>query len=218
MKIYADMYFYRIADVLGEDFPATRTAMGEEQFTEMVARYIAAHPPSHFSISQCGRHLADYVRLDPATARFPYAADLARLERTLLDSFHATDAPALDGDAMRRVAPADWPALRMRTHPATHLLDLHWRIADLRSAADEARALPAPARGECTILVWRSRNQARYREIDRAERAGLSIAVPGAAFSEICDAVAQVSDAPDTAAQVAMFLQCWLRDGVLIAD
>ncbi len=218
VEIYANMYFYRLLGVLGEDFPATRAALGAQHFHNAVTGYLLAHPPSHFSISECGRYFADHLRRDPASAQFPYAADLARVECALADSFHAADAAPLDDNAMRRVAPADWPAIRMRTHPATGILDLEWRVADLLRAAAEDRPFPAPIHAGCTMLVWRSRNQAYYREIDRAERAGLALAARGAAFTEICAAVADAIDSSDPAARVALLLHYWLRDGVLIAD
>ena len=68
------------------------------------------------------------------------------------------------------------------------------------------------------MLVWRSRNQTYYREIDRAERAGLTLAVRGAGFSEICDAIAELIDVADPAVRVGQLLEAWLRDAVLIGD
>ena len=43
LRIYADAYRLRLAEVLGNDFPATRNALGEAAFEGVAERYLRAH-------------------------------------------------------------------------------------------------------------------------------------------------------------------------------
>ena len=81
VNIYANMYFYRILEVLEEDFPATRAVLGPERFHNLVTGYLIEYPPAHFSISYAGNHLADFLGDHPLREEFPFLENLARLER-----------------------------------------------------------------------------------------------------------------------------------------
>ena len=110
VEIYANGYFYRILDVLKEDYPAILAVVGADNFHNLATGYLIDCPPTEPSIYFAGRHFAGYLATHPLRARFPYLADLARLERGTLESFHAADAKALDADAMREIPPTEWPA------------------------------------------------------------------------------------------------------------
>lgn len=216
--IYANMYFYRLRDVLSEDFPVTLKLLGPEHFHNVVTGYLVEYPPDRFSVLYAGRFLADYLSGHWLREQFPFIGDLARLERSLIDVFHAADAQPLAIEAMRSIAPADWPGLRMRMHPAAAILDLEWRVTELARAAQEGCGPVAAAREECCALVWRNRNRVHYREIGRAEREALTLASRGATFSEICEAIAASIEAAEPAAEIHRRFEGWLRDGLLVRE
>jgi len=56
--------------------------------------------------------------------RAQFVADLAKLERAIVEVFLGPDAAALKPDALRAIAPEDWPALKLAIHPAAQLLAL----------------------------------------------------------------------------------------------
>ena len=141
LEIYANAYFYRILDCLKEDFPATLATLGADNFHNLVTGYLIEYPPTEPSISYAGRHLAEFLRHDSMRAmieRWPFIAELARLERTLIEVFHAAEAEPLNAEAMRSVAPEDWPALAMRTHPALAIVDCEWRVDELLREVEAA--------------------------------------------------------------------------------
>lgn len=216
VDIYANMYFYRLLDVLKEDFPATLKLLGADNFHNLVTGYLLEHPPTHFSIIGAGRHLADFLRDHPLRNEFPFAADLARLERALIEVFHARDAVALSAETMRAIAPADWAALRMRLHPAAQLLELEWNVAaTVRRLIGDA-GLPAPMPAACTVLVWRDHNRVDYREADSIERAALTSLVDGATFAELCASIASSVDSENPAVEINSRFDSWLRSGILV--
>ncbi len=90
VDIYANMYFYRLLEVLQEDFPATLAMIGAERFHNLITGYLIEYPPAHFSISYAGKSSRGF---HSATIRlreeFPFLADLAQMERALIEVFHA---------------------------------------------------------------------------------------------------------------------------------
>ena len=93
VEIYANAYFYRLLECLGEDFPATLAVLGADNFPALVKEYLLEHPPTEPSILYAGLYLADFLNDHPFAERWPFISDLARLERAVLDVFHAADAP-----------------------------------------------------------------------------------------------------------------------------
>jgi hypothetical protein len=235
VEVYANGYFYRLLDVLREDFPATLAIAGDDNFHNLVTGYLIDYPPTEPSIYYAGSNFATYVASHPLLGRWPFLADLARLERATLESFHAADAPALDAGALRAITPAQWPTLSLRAHQATRLLDCAWRVDEVLRAVEDGAAPatiapPAPAGAGGAIVVWRRATRVAYRVAERGEGEALRLALaappgaaPGATFAAICDAIAAAAggegagrDAEDLAASIQRLLACWLADGLLM--
>jgi hypothetical protein len=215
VDIYANMYFYRILDALKEDFPATLAVLGDDSFHNLVTGYILEYPPTEPSISHCGRFLADYLRDHPMRERAPFVADLAKLERSVVEVFQAPDALALNPDSLRAIAPQDWPAMKLRLQPAAQILALDWRVSELLRAVEEHREWKAAEHDAVKVLVWRRNTRVFYRDLEKAEADALEAVSRGAPFAEICEVVARSTKDPDPAAAMNQMLARWLSDRLL---
>jgi hypothetical protein len=216
IQIYADAYFYRLMDCMREDYQATAAVVGEEAFANLVRGYLTQYPPTEPSLLYAGRHLADLLAGHELLERWPFIAELARLERLLIEVFHAPEAPALSADEMRAIAPADWPTVEVRTHPALRTLDCHWRVNEVLDAIKAGSELNAPAPAPVTLLVWRQATQVYYRELDAPEQAALEVASGGASFAAVCEAFVSQLDGGDQAAAINRKLSRWLTDGLFV--
>lgn len=215
VDIYANMYFYRILDALKEDFPATLAVLGADSFHNLVTGYLLEYPPSAPSISDCGSHLADYLRDHPMRERAPFIADLAKLERAVVEAFQAPDAVALEPDSLRAIAPEDWPAMKLNIHPSEQMLALDWRVSELLRAVEERREWKAAEQGAVKVLAWRQNAHVFHRELEHAEADALEAAARGATFAEICDVVAANAGDQDSVAAMNRILARWLSDSLL---
>jgi putative DNA-binding protein len=218
ITIYADAYFYRLLDCLKEDFPATLAVVGQSTFEDIVRPYLTEYPPTEPSILFAGRDLADFLAIRHLSDRWPFLAELALLERTLIEVFHAPDAPALSASQVHEIAPADWPTLSLRTHPALRMLDCEWRVNDVLGAVETATQWTEPEPGPVFLLVWRQGAQVYYRELEPPERAPLEVASRGANFATVCEALASWLDAEDATAAITELLARWLADGLLVCS
>jgi len=221
VEIYANGYFYRLLDVLKEDFPATLAVAGADHFHNLVTGYLIDFPPTEPSIYFAGRNFAAYLSTHPMRERWPFLAELAQLERTTLESFHAADAHPLDADAMRETPVAEWPALAMRTHPATRLVESKWRVDEVLRAVEDGNEWRVPKREAVTIVVWRRDARVFYRAAEPGEREALRMAsaTEGTTFAAICEAIAAgAGEGQDAAALINRLLARWLLDGLLLGS
>ena len=215
--IYADAYFFRLLDCLGEEFPATLAVLGPDNFAALVKGYLLVYPPAEPSILYAGRYLADFLSNHPFAERWPFIAELARLERAVLDVFHAADAPVLGVEALRAVPPEEWPALKLRTHPAVKIVHTEWRLGDVLQAVEQGRKWSDPEHQDASVLVWRQHALVYYRSLERLERDALVIVSKGASFAVICDAVAAGAEETNHVALIGRLIARWLADGIIAA-
>jgi hypothetical protein len=217
VDIYANMYFYRILDALKEDFPATLAVLGDDNFHNLVTGYILEYPPTEPSISQCGRHLASYLRDHPLRQSAPFVADLAKLERSIVEVFQGPDIPALEADVLRAIAPQDWPALKLKLHPSAKILALEWRVSELLRAVEDHRDWKPAEPGAVQVLVWRHNSRVFHRDLESPEAGALEAISRGTTFAEICDIVASNPAAgdDDPVAAINRMLARWLHDNLI---
>src|SRR5208282_839908 len=193
--IYANMYFYRLLEILQEDFRATAAVLAETRFHNLITGYLIEYPPTEPSVIWAGRYLSDFLRDHPLRNEYPFVADLAALERATIDVFCAADAPALDAAAMSAIPAERWASLKMRTVPAAAILRAEWKVADVLRAVEEKRDWVVPTRSRLRILVWRHNSLVSYRELDDGEADALEMLRRGATFGKVCEVLAR--DVPE---------------------
>jgi hypothetical protein len=212
LAIYADMYRARLLDVLREDFPRTVAVLGEDAFDALGSRYLARHPSTHPSLRQVGGHLAEF--LDGEAARPHWLADLARLEWARVEVFDAPDAEPLRLDDLRTLAPAQWPALQLRTIPACAVVDSAWPVHEIWAAgAGDPLDVVRPA--ACCIRVWREGFSVSHAAMGEAERRVFPLLQRGEPFAALCAELAGDGDPESAAHEAGALLMRWLEDQLL---
>jgi hypothetical protein len=214
VDIYANMYFYRLLDILKEDFPATHKVLGDDNFHNLATGYLLEYPPTEPSVYHLGRHLADFLRDHPMRENAPFIADLAALERATVEVFQAADARALDAESMRSKPGEEWAGTNLVTHPAVQILSLEWRVAGLLRAVEDQREWSPVEAGAADVIVWRRDSCVFYRELERVEGRALDAASHGATFAEICERVAEDSEQQDPIGEINRLLARWLGDAI----
>lgn len=216
LEIYANAYFERIHDVLARDFETLARTLGEEGFHDLVTAYLCVHVPSRPSLRHAGERLADFLAehaaAEPFRRRWPWAADLARLEWALAFAFDAPEAAALEREQLAAVAPEGWERIVFALRPCVRRLALAWEVAPLREAFEagcENRVPPAePAPNG--LLVWRRGERVSFRSIDDEERELLARVEAGAPFGALCEWLAARHGAGAAPARAAAWLAAWV--------
>jgi hypothetical protein len=209
LAIYADMYRARLLDVLREDFPRVLAVLGEEAFAAVGGRYLVRHPSTHPSVRHVGRRFADFLAGE-ALPR-PYLADLARLEWARGEVFDAPDPEPLRLADLARLAPADWPALRLRPIAACRTVEAAWPVHTLWADGADPDLPPGPT----VLRVWREGWSVSHAAMGRVEALAFHAVARGEPFARVCAALGGAADTEAAAREVGSVLMRWLEDGCL---
>ena len=199
VHIYAGMYFGRIVEALGEDFPKVAAVVGADTFADLVRDYLADHPSTEPSIRHIGGAFPAFLKGHTPE----YLGDLARLEWARLDVFDSPDAVPLTLDELRRIPAARWPALGFALVPACARIVLDWPVH--RLWADPKATLVA----EPTALrIWREDFIVSQCVMDAGEMAALERLAAGEPFAAVCEAF-------DDPVEAGALLLRWIEDGII---
>lgn len=220
LNIYANMYFFRLLDVLRDDYPDLAKLVGADDFHNLVTDYLAACPSQNPSIRHVGGRLGEFLSTHDLARRFPAAPDLARLEWARGLAFDAADAPGqLAPDALAAIPAEDWGGLRLALVPSFRAVALAFPVHALWQALERGEPPPTLEPAPTDILVWRRGFQVYHRTAARDEAALLASIQAGAPFAAVCEQLAARRPGGDDAAVRAAFgfLTTWIDQGLLSA-
>lgn len=211
LAVYTTMYFWRIQEVLREDFSRTVAVVGTDAFEAIARAYVARHPSQHPSIRWVGHALPAFLAESPPDGAPPWLADLARFEWARLDLFDAADAAPIGVDALRAVQPEDWPHLRFTPIPALATFTSEWPIDRIWAAVGEGLLEHTWARERVALRLWRQGSpvfHVFHARLGASEERAFARLVAGRTFAAICDVL-------DDASEAGALLVRWLEDGVV---
>jgi hypothetical protein len=218
--IYADMYFWRLLEVLRGAFPKLVLALGDEGFSALAAAYLDAFPSRHPSLRFLGAQLPAFLRGGgDGHASLPgWAADLAALEWSRYDVFDEADAPVLTAGALAGLDPEGFAGLAVRLQPAHRVLEADTAVEAVWRALAKGEPPPESAPSPTTLVVWRQDITFVYhRPVAPLEREALALAAAGCTFASLCEAIAaRVADDQAAAQAAFQLLARWLNDGLLV--
>jgi hypothetical protein len=218
LDVYANMYFFRILDVLRSDYPKVLAVVGDGAFHDLATDYLQAHPSRHPSLRFVGVALPAFVAGHALGRARPWLGELAALEWARVDVFDRADAPVLTRDALATVAPEDFAALALAPVPASALVPAAWTIEETWRAVEAERAPEPPARAVDghAVLIWRRGVTVHHRAVTPAERRALDLLLAGTTFGALCTALGDEVDSEEAAAERAVhILGQWLADELL---
>jgi uncharacterized protein (UPF0276 family) len=198
---------------LASAYPVLRRLLGDGQFDSLARAYGRAHPAQDPDLNLFGAGLADLLGGDGDR---PWLPDLARLEWAVHTSWYAPDVHSVPEAGLRAVLaalrPEQFEASRAILHPSLRLHASSWAMAAFWLAQQgSADVTGEPQRRPGHALVLRARWRVAVREIGAAEHAALLRLANGESFGAAFDAAFDL----DEDAPIAVWLDGWLKDGVL---
>jgi putative DNA-binding protein len=83
LAIYRDAYLARLLEVLREQFPCTRFAVGDQLFDQLAIGYLRQFPPHAYTLGRLADKLVDYLDQSRPTDWGAFVVELARLEQAI---------------------------------------------------------------------------------------------------------------------------------------
>jgi hypothetical protein len=219
LDVYADMYFFRLLDILRDDYEALLACIGDEAFHRLITDYLAACPSQHPSVRNVGERLPTFLGAHPLGRAQPWLSELAQLERARLEVFDGPDAEPLTVDELRARSPEQFVSLPLPLVPSRRVLEVRWRVDDVLAAVDDgepgAAPPPPPSEQAGTLMVWRHELQVYHRSLDPLERDALARAAAGEPFGAVCDLVAERLPLDEAGPFAFQLLGRWVDDGLI---
>jgi hypothetical protein len=129
LEIYNRQYWFRVLDILQEDFPALRSVVGSRAFEALSIAYLKVHPSRSFSLRNLGSKMVEWLGAHPQYAgrRHRLAVDVARIEWAFVEAFDSAEREPLTLDQIATLDSGSHLALQ----PHVQLLALEYPADDL---------------------------------------------------------------------------------------
>lgn len=216
IAIYRNAYAARLREALENDHPVLGRYLGDTLWAQMCDGYIAAHPSRVQSLRHFGESLPNYLAgVEPFSASLQLA-EVARLERRLLDCFDAADADRADWQSLVEMPGTDWPGLRLCFHPSVQSLQHAWNSIEIWNALKQDSAPPIAMRGASDWLLWRDDERiTRFRSMAFDESVALRHFLYGGDFAGVCEALLEAHPSEAVPGVAIGLLRQWCDDGLI---
>ena len=228
LAIYANAYYARLIECLGESFPVLKRTLGEDVFNGFAFGYLQQYPSRTYTLNRLGDGFARYLdetRPDraeqlpanekPAVDWPDFLIDLATLEWTIEQVFDGPGVegrPVLAADDLNGISPQAWPELHLRLAPCLHLLRHRFPVNEYYTnvrQAETGKDVPFPGPGDCFLAVTRRDYVVRRVPLSRPQYELLASLQKGDPVGAAIAAAASASDLDD--AYLALQLRQWFR-------
>ncbi|MBR9756044.1 putative DNA-binding domain-containing protein [Cobetia sp. 4B] len=224
LDIYAMAYRLRLFEVFGGDFEAVHTLIGDDAFGLLCRDYLAAHPPSHYSIRWAGQHFPAFV-----AAREPersLVTEMAAFEWALGLALDVVDSAPLRAESLQTLSPDEWPELALAAHPSLKRFLFHFDTPAIWKAIDSDEPPRAPVESDTPTpwIVWRQPTagapEVHYRSLDALEDLALGAILAagdeGLSFGRLGELLTPQVGAEQAPGVAINLLVQWLAAGLLI--
>jgi hypothetical protein len=216
LDIYREQFWLRHIGALKEDFVSVHHLLGDAGFEELCARYLAAHPPSSFTLRDVGDKFGDFVEQTEPYRSDALLQDCARLEWAFVEAFDAPDDAPLDAQTIATAPEEAWTGARVVLHRSLQRLRLvhptHLYRAQVRDGEDPVR----PARIPTNVVVYRGPEKLMYIAIEPLAFRLLELLADGTALAAACERVAEEAGLADPSLlepRVGAWFQAWTAYG-----
>jgi len=236
LEIYNKQYWYRLLDVMWDDYPGLRAILGLAKFEKLRIVYLDRYPSKSYTLRNLGNRLVEFIDEKPelVAPQVEICRDMARFEWAQVLAFDSEARAPFTVDDLLGKDPAK---LRVSLQPYLSLLKLDYPLDDfvlavkkrdraLRGEASNAidadrpteRAakvrLPKPQ--QVFLSVHRHHGDLYYKRLEPVAFAILTNLRDGATIAEACErALEQVESEPQIGwpEQIRKWFSEWMELG-----
>jgi len=121
-NVYRNNVTVGLINALAAVFPATQRITGADFFRAMARFYVRATPPISPLLFEYGRDFPDFIDRYEYAQSVPWLADVARIERAWLDSYHAADVRPLKPHVLASIPSERLADTILTPHPAAQVV------------------------------------------------------------------------------------------------
>jgi len=212
--VYQGMYLLRMIEAVEGDYPAVAHFLGDEEFGEVVTRYVAAHPSTSYTFNRLGEHFPEFLKASRGIRRKGFVADLARLELAVTEVFDAAVSEAWPAEAVAKIPEKAWPGAVLQPIAAFRLGAYGYPVnAYLQSVKEENHDHPDVGRKATWVAVWRKGYEVWRLDLSKPAYEFLGALVRGRPFGKAVSAAARGMQG-NAGDQLFRWLRDWVAEGM----
>ena len=212
MTFYGNAYVLRLKEALMTDYERLHAYLGDDLFEGLMDSYIQRYPSHHPSLRYFGQYMVELVEQLEPFSQLPEVAEITRIEQAFANSFDAENCNNVVIDQLVSLVPEAWATFTIGFHQSVQLLPQTVNSFQIWRALSDEQIPPEKEQDNTTWLVWRHDLVSRYRALDEAELAALTIVMEGGDFSNLCEALLMHFSEKETPQQAVSYLQQWIND------
>lgn len=233
LSVYANAYFARLIECMGEVFPVLKKFLGEETFDAFAFEYLQEIPSRSYTLHHLGRRFPEWLEKsrprdeeagELALAEGPdwpeLLVDLARLEWAVYETF---DGPGSEGQPTLQPGDLTSPgqggieALRLVPSPSLSLFRARFPVNEFYTAVRRAAGgdeIVPPDASPCLVALHRRNYVVHRYDVSAPAHAMLEAVLNGRSLGEAIDAAAALWTGSDEELGAALqnWLQLWARE------
>ncbi len=215
LDIYRNNILINYRSALEAVYPVILRLVGTDYFGAAAHRYVQRYRSESGDIHHYGGEFCELLGGLPGALELAYLSDVARLEWSIHEAFHAADHERLDPSRLQSIHPEDYPRLRFALNPAARLLrseyPIHriWQVNLPDYQGDHCVDL---SEGGETLLVMRRNFVMEVKAIAAADNAALSSFQRAEMFGQALEAALSID--PDF--DVGSFLQRFVLNETIV--
>lgn len=215
LAIYRHNVLSNLRGALQDIYPVVRRIVGDAFFLHAADQFIACTPSRSGDLNRFGAEWPLFIADYPHAADLPYLADVARLEWSWHECFHAADATGLDLGRLAAVPAEAHARLRFRLQPAARLVASSSPILQIWQVNQPEYAGPLEvdwARPGDSLLLTRQGSEVVMESLPEAAFRFLSALSCGAPF----EAAANASLSEEAEFDLQGFLVESVQSGIIV--
>ncbi|MBW8884594.1 MAG: putative DNA-binding domain-containing protein [Planctomycetia bacterium] len=217
LAVYRSAYVARLLEVLHEQFPCTRFAVGDELFDQFAAGYLKAHPPNSYTLARLADKLVDHLEGTRPADWGAFVVELARLEQTIDRVFDAAGPENLPSYTVPEIA---GDSLTLTLAPGLELHAFSYPVSTFYTAW-KSRLQPSwPQPQPQFVALLRRDYIVRRHELNRPQYellSGISRGMPLGEAVAAGAAAVENADSEKLAAEFSDWFATWATSGFFAA-
>lgn len=170
LHVHHTHFWTRMSEFVSNWQPLLARLLGPDELTQLVRRYVVAHPPSSVLATDVANRLADFLAVTHPWSAMPIVAALAAYDRRRALLFAVAEEVTVTAAKLAAIDPAVLAPVRFRLKQQTALVAAPYRF-DARHIEQLDRATPLDAEPSYRLLYVARRRHALLELDHRTYRA-----------------------------------------------
>ncbi len=155
LAVYRNNVATSLVGAMRAQFPAVARLLGDELFAHTALAYVRAEPPRSVLLFEVGQGFGSFLDLEAALVRYPFVADVARLEYAMALAQHAVDATPINSSSLSGLTESELTRLGFAWHPAARLFESNFPAVSIcRQNRDGDEPVPiSDWQGEAALIA-----------------------------------------------------------------